>query len=119
MHRQDRLIARSRKKTGKLHHEQRLLATIPGAVLLPLGLLIYGFCIQYNEAKDSYVGACVAMAVSVASLPGVAKGTLLIDYLPSAYLLLRSSYYLAMPVLCCRLLQATGASGRQVPVRCD
>lgn len=61
--RQDRLIARSRKKTGKLHHEQRLLATIPGAILLPLGLLVYGFCIQYNEAKNSYVGACVAMAV--------------------------------------------------------
>lgn len=61
---QDRLIQRSRKKTGKLHHEQRLLATIPGAVLLPMGLLIYGFCIQYNEAKDSYIGACIAMAVS-------------------------------------------------------
>lgn len=60
---QDRLISRSRRRTGKLHHEQRLKAMYPGAIILPLGLLLFGFCIRYNEAHASYVGACTAIAV--------------------------------------------------------
>lgn len=60
----DRLISRSRQKTGKLHHEQRLKAMFPGAVLLPAGLLIFGFSIENSHLKDSYIGACVGMAVS-------------------------------------------------------
>lgn len=59
----DILVRRGRKRTGKLHHEERLKAMIPGVILLPIGLLIFGFCIKNYTAESSYVGAAVALAV--------------------------------------------------------
>ena len=40
----------------------------PGAIILPLGLLLFGFCIRYYTAHASYVGACTAIAVRSAIL---------------------------------------------------
>lgn len=64
---QDWLISRSRKATGRLRQEERLKAAVPGAILLPVGLLIFGFMIHNNKLHASYVGACAGMAVR--SLP--------------------------------------------------
>ncbi|KAF7312921.1 MFS general substrate transporter [Mycena kentingensis (nom. inval.)] len=60
----DKLLERSRKREGRVRPEVRLHGIWPAVVLLPAGLLIFGFSIHNNEAKNSYVGATVGMAIT-------------------------------------------------------
>ena len=37
---------------------------IPGVILLPIGLLAFGFCIHNYQANASYVGAATSLAIT-------------------------------------------------------
>jgi len=60
----DRLILSSRKREGRVVPEARLQAMYPGVVLLPIGLVIFGLMIKFHDLKNSFVGVCVAMALT-------------------------------------------------------
>ncbi|KAJ7598968.1 MFS general substrate transporter [Mycena floridula] len=61
----DRLILASRMKAqGRILPERRLHAMWPGAVLLPIGLVIFGLMIRFHELKNSWVGVCIAMGTT-------------------------------------------------------
>ncbi|KAJ7511591.1 MFS general substrate transporter [Mycena galericulata] len=60
----DKLMERSRKRSGRVHPESRLHGMWPAIVLLPAGLLMFGFSIEHHELERSYIGAAVGMAVT-------------------------------------------------------
>ncbi|KAJ7146602.1 MFS general substrate transporter [Mycena epipterygia] len=60
----DKLMERSRKRSGRVRPESRLHGMWPAIFLLPAGLLIFGFSIDNHELKHSYIGATVGMAVT-------------------------------------------------------
>lgn len=39
----------------------------PAIILLPAGLIMFGFCIENHEMKHSYVGVTVGMALTCKS----------------------------------------------------
>ncbi|KAF7320698.1 MFS general substrate transporter [Mycena chlorophos] len=72
----DKLLERSRKREGRVRPEVRLHGMWPAAILLPGGLLMFGFCIANHELKHSYVGAAVGMAITCFSVQVVTTPTI-------------------------------------------
>jgi hypothetical protein len=61
----DRLMRIARTGAdGKVKPESRLHAMWPGVVLLPAGLLIFGFMIRFHKMHNSWVGACIAIGLT-------------------------------------------------------
>ncbi|KAJ7075600.1 MFS general substrate transporter [Mycena belliarum] len=60
----DKLMERSRKRSGRVRPEVRLHGIWPAMILLPGGLLMFGFCIANHELPRSYIGAAVSMAIT-------------------------------------------------------
>ncbi|KAJ6600945.1 MFS general substrate transporter [Mycena vulgaris] len=60
----DKLMERSRKRSGRVRPESRLHGMWPAIFLLPAGLLMFGFSIENHALTHSYIGATVGMAVT-------------------------------------------------------
>ncbi|KAJ7264475.1 MFS general substrate transporter [Mycena haematopus] len=60
----DKLMERSRKREGRVRPEARLHGMWPAIVLLPGGLLMFGFSIAHHELTHSYIGVTVGMAIT-------------------------------------------------------
>ncbi|KAJ7739364.1 MFS general substrate transporter [Mycena metata] len=60
----DKLMERTRKRTGRVRPEARLHGMWPAIFLLPAGLLMFGFSIENHALKHSYVGVTVGMALT-------------------------------------------------------
>ncbi|KAJ7622136.1 MFS general substrate transporter [Roridomyces roridus] len=60
----DKLMERARRREGRVRPEARLHGMWPAIILLPGGLLMFGFSIQNHELKHSYIGATVGMAMT-------------------------------------------------------
>ncbi|KAF7347037.1 MFS general substrate transporter [Mycena venus] len=60
----DKLMERSRKRTGRVRPESRLHGMWPAIFLLPAGLLMFGFSIANHDLKHSYIAATVGMAIT-------------------------------------------------------
>lgn len=64
----DRLIYAARKKTGKITPEARLYAVIPGAILMPIGLVLFGAMIHFHDVHNSWVVVCLAIGITCFSV---------------------------------------------------
>ncbi|KAF7378204.1 MFS general substrate transporter [Mycena sanguinolenta] len=60
----DKLMERSRKREGHVCPESRLHGMWPAIILLPTGLLMFGFSITHHELTHSYIGVTVSMALT-------------------------------------------------------
>ncbi|KAF7377410.1 MFS general substrate transporter [Mycena sanguinolenta] len=60
----DKLMERSRKREGRVRPESRLHGMWPAIILLPGGLLMFGFSITHHELVHSYIGVTVSMALT-------------------------------------------------------
>jgi hypothetical protein len=108
-------MSKSRKRTGHIHPEVRLKAMIPGVLLLPCGLLIFGFCIHNYHAASSYVGACAGMAVRSFTLSTLDSLTDACSFV--ADLLLHSSHHQSESCIRHRLLQAPSSRSSSFTAR--
>lgn len=50
---------------GDINPESRLYATIPGAILIPIGVIIEGLCFQF---KTHYMGPVMGIAIAAVGL---------------------------------------------------
>ncbi|KAF7378344.1 MFS general substrate transporter [Mycena sanguinolenta] len=60
----DKLMERSRKREGRVRPESRLHGMWPAIILLPAGLLMFGFSIAHHELTHSYIGVTVSMTLT-------------------------------------------------------
>jgi len=76
----DRAIYLSRKKKGEVIPEVRLHGIWIGAILQPIGLLIWGFCIQF---KTPYIGPTIGFATTCFAIQVIS--TVLYSYTADCY----------------------------------
>lgn len=62
----DRLVyLHAKAHNGDINPESRLYATIPGAILIPIGVIIEGLCFQF---KTHYMGPVMGIAIAAVGL---------------------------------------------------
>lgn len=62
----DKLVyLHAKSHNGDINPESRLYATIPGAILIPIGVIIEGLCFQF---KTHYMGPVMGIAVAAVGL---------------------------------------------------
>lgn len=62
----DKLVyLHAKAHNGDINPESRLYATIPGAILIPIGVIIEGLCFQF---KTHYMGPVMGIAVAAVGL---------------------------------------------------